>query len=190
MNAEDLRYYYEERKKHGNATHGLSHTKEYSAWSHMHQRCESEKYKFFHQYGGRGIRVCERWKSFEVFLADVGYAPTKEHSIDRIDANGNYEPSNVRWSTWKTQERNRTNNRVIEINGEKKTLVEWCEIYGIEYGKVWQRVVRLGIDPVIALTHRELRISKKEKAEALAKAEMESHVKALERAELIAAGEA
>ena len=154
---EAFREMFEEKKKHGNATHGLSHTKEYDAWSHMWQRCESKKYKLYNQYGGRGIQVCDRWKTFEAFLADVGLAPSKNHSIDRIDSNGNYEPENVRWATWKTQERNRTNNRIIEINGSRKSLAEWCEIYDMDYQKAWARISKLGMDPLIALTTKHMK---------------------------------
>lgn len=87
-------------------THGLTKTREHRIWSAMKTRCSNEKAKCWPNYGGRGISVCERWRhSFEAFLADMGPCPDG-HSIDRIDVNGNYEPSNCRWADSVTQGRN------------------------------------------------------------------------------------
>ena len=104
-------------------THGWSRTKEWWAWFGMRQRCRDRGYKYYPRYGGRGITVCERWNIFENFLADMGSAP-RYHSLDRIDVNGNYEPSNCRWATWREQENNRTDNRVVTYNGERMTLTQ------------------------------------------------------------------
>jgi hypothetical protein len=77
----------------------------------MHVRCHDAKNKHFRHYGGRGIRVCDRWDSFENFLADMGSRPSTKHSIDRIDCDGNYEPGNCRWATWSEQRLNQRRNK-------------------------------------------------------------------------------
>jgi hypothetical protein len=99
----------EESQTHGN-TLGHKPSKEYRAWANMKTRCLNENQSSFRCYGGRGIKVCERWlHSFENFLADVGRAPRWgcEWSIDRINNDGNYEPGNVRWGTPEQQQKNK-----------------------------------------------------------------------------------
>lgn len=94
--------------KHHAKTHGNSNSKEYKVWTSIKQRTTNSKDKGYKDYGGRGIRMCERWlDSFENFLADMGERPKDKLSIDRIDVNGNYEPSNCRWASWKTQNLNK-----------------------------------------------------------------------------------
>ena len=91
--------------------HGLIGSAEYKCFYAMHSRCSNPKNTSFMRYGGRGISVCERWSSFENFLADMGFKPEPHYSIDRIDVNGNYTPDNCKWSTPKEQANNRTNNK-------------------------------------------------------------------------------
>ena len=94
--------------KHGHALAG-KFTKEYRAWTNMKTRCYNSNVNNYHRYGGRGIKVCDRWlNDFEAFLNDVGFAPSPEYSIDRINNDGNYEPGNVKWSTASEQVNNRT----------------------------------------------------------------------------------
>lgn len=87
--------------------HGLSGTREHATWLDMRNRCRNLNYYNYAIYGGRGIKVCERWDTFENFLADMGPRPSKDHSLDRIDNYGDYEPSNCKWSTRSEQSKNR-----------------------------------------------------------------------------------
>lgn len=96
-------------------THGCSLSKEYYAWAAIKQRCYNPKHNAYKNYGGRGITVCERWlNSFDNFLADMGEAPSKNHSIDRINNEGNYEPENCRWATAKQQANNKRCSRTLQ----------------------------------------------------------------------------
>lgn len=89
-----------------NRTHGMSRTPLYAVWKTMRDRCRNPRNKDFRHYGGRGIKVCERWHSFENFHADMGDQPAGL-TIDRVDVNGDYEPGNCRWATWQEQQENR-----------------------------------------------------------------------------------
>ncbi|MGY8988455.1 MAG: hypothetical protein ACKVG7_07840, partial [Flavobacteriales bacterium] len=104
-------------------------------------------------YGGRGISVCDRWRdSFENFLADMGERPSNEHSIDRKDNDGNYEPDNCRWATKKEQGRNRRSNRILTFNNKTQTLIEWSEELGISSAVIRQRIKASGWSIEEALT--------------------------------------
>lgn len=114
-------------------THGLTHSPTYRSWSEMKSRCVNAKNTHFHNYGGRGIKVCERWGAFENFLADMKERPSLDYSIDRIDPNGNYEPSNCRWATWSQQQNNRRNNRKVEHEGRIYSILQLVELTGVPY---------------------------------------------------------
>lgn len=102
--------------------HGFSGTPTYECWVGMRRRCSSPRHHKFKYYGGRGIRVCERWQRFENFLADMGPRPSRAHTVDRIDTNGHYEPCNCRWATPVEQQNNRRNNKLIEFRGQRMTV--------------------------------------------------------------------
>lgn len=124
-------------------THGKSDLPEYQVWQMMIQRCTNQKYNGYHNYGGRGIAVCNRWlgeHGFENFIVDMGLRPSQNHSIDRYPNNdGNYEPSNCRWATRKQQSRSRRVNVNITYNGETHIQAEWEEIMGFKEGIVSKR---------------------------------------------------
>ncbi len=123
--------------------HGDYGTKEYRTWLKVKERCLNENCKCYHNYGARGITICERWRdSYEMFLADMGRAPSKKHSIDRINNNGNYEPGNCHWATAIQQGRNTRSNRIIEINGIRRCLSEWASISGISGPTIINRLKR------------------------------------------------
>ncbi len=112
--------------------HGQARTPEYAAWVSMLDRCRNVNCRDYHNYGGRGISVCERWLTLENFFADMGPRPSSHHTLDRYpDNNGDYEPSNVRWATMKQQQRNRRNNRMLTHDGRTLCLTEWSQETGI-----------------------------------------------------------
>jgi len=116
---------------HPNTTHGEAlKTKEYGTWARMLRRCYNPNDNRYYSHGGRGIIVCDRWKnSYENFLKDVGRAPTSKHSLDRIDNNRNYEPSNCKWSTITEQANNKRNTYMVDVGGIKTPLGILCRYY-------------------------------------------------------------
>jgi hypothetical protein len=99
----------------------------------MIQRCTNPSNSKYAYYGGRGISICSRWvESFAAFLADMGECPGSGYSIDRIDVNGNYEPGNCRWATKKEQSRNTRQIHALSFFGERKSLSEWAERFGLK----------------------------------------------------------
>lgn len=123
-------------------THGMSKTPIWFVWMNMHERCRNPNNTEWENYGGRGIRVCEEWKSFEGFFEDMKMPPTPKHTIERVDVNGNYEKSNCVWATHIEQGRNRRNNRVVTYDGQTRCLTEWAELLGINDGVISRRLNR------------------------------------------------
>jgi len=114
---------------------------EYRCWQNLKDRCANANNPTFANYGGRGITVDPVWRSdFMAFLAHVGPKPSREYSLDRIDNDGNYEPGNVRWTDWKTQERNRRNVRRYEHEGRSLSLPEWAEVTGVTVDAMRSRI--------------------------------------------------
>lgn len=129
---------------HGQAGVKNKRTSEYCIWTEMKYRCVNPNHKYYKNYGGRGIKVCERWlgeNGFSNFLYDMGKKPSKNHSIDRFPNNdGNYEPSNCRWATSLQQNRNTRFNRWIEYNGENKIISEWANILHVDASNISRRL--------------------------------------------------
>lgn len=135
--------------RHGNpmiarksVRHGMTGTTEYQAWRAMIDRCNNKTIKNYSNYGARGIKVCDRWlNSFENFLHDMGLRPTGL-SLDRIDNNGDYAPSNCRWATRKEQQQNTRKSVTVTINGVTTTLAEHARLAGLPVGTVYTRYNR------------------------------------------------
>lgn len=129
--------------KENHTKHGLTKTRTYNTWASMLQRCYNPKNKSFHNYGGRGIKVCDSWQnSFEQFYADVGERPTSLHSLDRIDNNGNYEPNNVKWSLPYEQANNTRRNHILEYQDKKLSMSQAARMIGISYSKLKKRIYK------------------------------------------------
>lgn len=126
-------------------SHGMTrlpdgrHTPTYTVWKQMKRRCNSPKAATFYRYGGRGIRVCERWLTFANFLADMGARPDGT-TLDRMDNDGNYEPANCRWVSRKENSRNRSDSHRLTLNGETKTVAEWVESTGFSLATLQGRI--------------------------------------------------
>jgi hypothetical protein len=126
-----------------NRTHGMKHTKEYMTWGGMKARCRQETSKDFYRYGGKGIDICDEWaNSFEAFFKHMGFAPTKHHSVDRIDNSKGYEPNNVRWATKSEQQRNRNNSIYVSDGKTVFHLVDVAKLLGISRGSAFLRLKR------------------------------------------------
>lgn len=133
--------YAAQRASQNNRTHGMSRSSVYHIWSSMKARCDHPSTRNFADYGGRGISVCDRWRdSFEAFYEDMGPRPTPQHSIDRIDVNGNYEPGNCRWATRLEQGSNKRNNRLVEVRGQVMTLAEACRLSPLGRNSILARI--------------------------------------------------
>ncbi len=115
-------------------------TKEYRAWAHLIQRTTNPKNAAAKNYSERGIKVCQRWRTFANFLADMGPKPSPAHTIERIHNDGDYEPGNCKWATRKEQCNNSRNNRRITFEGKSLTLTEWSKIVGVTAGTLHTRL--------------------------------------------------
>ena len=122
-----------------NITHGLSKSRIYRLWKGMIARCKYKNSPNFPNYGGRGIKVCKRWENFENFLCDMG-RPPEGYQLDRINNDGDYEPSNCRWVTVKDNSRNRRTNRNITFFGVTKCITDWAGDIGITRSALYRRI--------------------------------------------------
>lgn len=122
-------------------THGMTKSTECKIWNSMKQRCSNVKNSKFVDYGGRGIKVCQRWlNSFENFYSDMGPRPSKGHSIGRMDNDGNYEPSNCKWETVEEQVSNKRNTTILFINGKSVPLPIAARIHKIKPRLIRDRI--------------------------------------------------
>lgn len=112
----------------------------YRSWIQMRARCNDPNHPSFSSYGGRGIYVCQRWDDFTAFLSDMGPRPSRRHSLDRIDNNGPYEPSNCRWATSAEQQSNRRNTVWVTFNGERVPLAKVAKLSALKYNTILERV--------------------------------------------------
>lgn len=123
--------------------HGMKGSPEHMTWVAMRTRCRNPHHPAYHRYGGRGIRVCERWLEFSAFYEDMGLRP-EGCTLDRIDVNGNYEPGNCRWSTSQEQQNNASFNRHVDVDGETLTIAQLARKLGIHYATLYSRLKRTG----------------------------------------------
>lgn len=141
----------------GNKTHGLNGTRLFNIYRKMIARCYNPRHKHFDRYGGRGIAVCDEWKldrcAFFDWALHNGYSD--DLSIDRLDNNNGYSPSNCQWKTKREQQNNRNNTIVITINGETKPLTNWATQYGIKPTTLRQRIYA-GYSAIDALTSKNI----------------------------------
>ena len=133
--------------------HGKRKTRLYRIWANIKTRCYNERDPHFERWGNRGITMCAEWKdNFQNFYDwSMSHGYSDDLTIDRIDNNGNYEPSNCRWVDMKKQTRNNSRNHIVKLNGIERPLIEWTEIYKINYKTVRDRLKR-GWDYEKALT--------------------------------------
>ena len=131
--------------------HGMSYTKIYGVWHGMLQRCENPNNIAFKNYGARGIKVCDEWHTFINFnewAKNSGYQ--EDLTIDRIDTNGDYEPSNCRWVNRYIQNSNTRRNHYIEFNGKRQTISQWAREIGIERNSLIERLKNHSVEVALS----------------------------------------
>jgi len=143
-----------QKGSHAREQHRMTNTRLYRIWSNMKGRCCSKTHPRYKEWGGRGVEVCDEWKNsfiaFYKWSMENGYSD--ELTIDRVDNNGNYEPSNCRWATLKEQANNTRRSHFITLDGETHTITEWSEKLGIERGVIKDRIDKLHWTPEQALS--------------------------------------
>ena len=132
------------RAKIRNKTHGDSGKRLHVIWLGLSRRCYNPNEPHYNLYGGRGIKVCDEWRGNYVAFRDWALANGYDDklTLDRIDSNGNYEPSNCRWATMKVQQNNRRNNHLLEWNGQAHNISEWAEMLNIDCRTITSRLYR------------------------------------------------
>lgn len=141
-------YQKERQTRHGNTNHPL-----FKIWKGMIERCYSSTSRSFSDYGARGIAVCERWKKFDAFCADMGDRPSRLHTLDRRENDGNYEPSNCRWATREQQSNNKRDSVFVSIGALTLTLQQWARKLGVARQSIASRAKRKGETYAQAVAH-------------------------------------
>jgi hypothetical protein len=149
--------------------HGLTGTSEHNIWCSMKQRCINKNAERHGDYGGRGIRVCDRWLEpnglgFINFLADMGPKPDPSYTIERKNNDGDYCPENCKWATRQEQANNKRCTLRFSVNGEIDTLKNWCKKFGIEYKLAHARITQKGWDAERAITTPARKFTRKPKS--------------------------
>lgn len=135
------------------AQHGLHKHPLYKTWQNVKDRCSNPRNPYFHNYGGRGIKMHSEWAaSFPAFLAAVGERPSLLHTLERKDNDGPYAPGNVEWATKKEQARNQRKNHLLTLNGVTKPIAAWAEEIGLVPSTLHYRVTQGGMTDAEALT--------------------------------------
>jgi hypothetical protein len=124
-------------------THGGTDNVLYATWANMRKRCLNERSPAYSLYGGRGVKVCDSWSDFAVFMADMGPRPSSAHTLDRIDNDGHYSRDNCRWATPIEQANNKRTNILATIGGETKNISQWANLWGVPVDRLYARK-RLG----------------------------------------------
>ncbi len=136
-------------KRDMETTHGDTGSPEHETWMRMTSRCRYTKTRAFHRYGGRGIKVCKRWGVYENFLADMGRRPSAKHSLDRIDNDGNYEPTNCRWATQREQVHNSSSVRLITYGGQTLCVTDWAKKIGLKRETLFGRLRKWSLEDAL-----------------------------------------
>ena len=123
-----------------NWKHGYRHHPLYPCWNNMKHRCENPRSKEWKNYGGRGIKVCEKWQDFESFAADMGERPSPDHSLERKDNNADYCPENCKWGTREEQNNNKRTNHLLTHKGKTQSIMRWARETGVNHEKIRGRV--------------------------------------------------
>jgi hypothetical protein len=131
-----------ERRREVHTTHGFSASDTYQAWAGMIKRCYDSRDRAFKYYGAKGIDVCDKWRSFDGFLSDMGQKPSKAHSVGRLRNDVGYEPNNCRWETADQQANNKSTSVFLEHNGETRTVSQWAKLFGINPFLIYRRLRR------------------------------------------------
>ena len=141
-------------RKEGNSNrkHGMTKTAEYRSWAHIKARCTNPNHADFADYGGRGIKVCQRWmESFEAFFEDMGKKPDWAKSIDRIDVDGDYCKENCRWADDRMQSRNKRNNRNLKLDGLEMCLTDWAKHLGVSVSTLIERLEKWPLEKALSI---------------------------------------